>query len=1409
MPGLFDDVDEFGRQIVRDETDTNEPTQPVAAVPSRGIFDDVDEYGRQIGAPEPGMPEEEPGILDQLVGGYYDFRSRAAFETAVQRAKPTELEKKELTPGSLAARGYEPGTVGALVEKVAPEERKRRVQEALDQSAMFAAKGKEIPLSKETMDFLDENSGKTVWEAFKEAPIKIIAELGARSGASMAPGMALGIGAGALGGGPLGFAAGMGAGSARVDYAATIMGELQQAGVDLTDAQAVTDFVNSPAMAEIEKGALKRAAVVGGVDAISGLIGAKNLTAGMSSKFISEVTNAALQMPIQAGLGAAGEAGGELARGRTPNIREVAAEAAGEFVTAPVEIAGAAISGARAQVEDKTGGPLEDLTADELRKKVDDTKAARSAQIEQAQEAARQEAAAQGLDPLEQEMAAAQAGLEYSSVYEADVTRLNRLWEQRLAADEEARYFEEQQKEDAKRAEIQAAAAKRYEEGLAQIEQEKQTEAERARDREVVKQKAAGVEAAVEAAQRQEREAAAQVAETQRRREVAENKFRKLRRMRQEKGLEPKAELPGTSPYPSKAEVEAFKGKRAPSTAMAAAFTRAAETAATSPTNALPEPTQAQIEAGNYKKGHASVQGLDVTIENPAGSTRTGVSPAGEQWSTQMKDHYGYIKGTQSAEGVTEKLDVFVGDDVQSDQVFVVDQLNQEEGGFDEHKVMIGYPNQMAAIRAYRRNFKKGWKVGPVTQMSMDEFKQWTKTGDMTRPLQKIARPSPKMPATAEQFEEVIQAKTRKEGRRPRVLFRKGEAAQQDIEEIEAAPAPTEAPESFKPVQMKVSELKDVPGDKQRKSMAEMKEFVAKVKSGEIKPNVIVQTKNGKPIRIVEGNHTLRALRLLGVENVTVRTQEVGEPTIRLRVPENPPRSTTELASALVKEKGFSADPQTGAAVTEGYAVGIGAEEKMRGYGGEAFIDGYRRRHAEELSQPDVVFGGWVYEGETYLDVSRIFPETPEGLEAATALAKKNHEIGIMQLSKAKTGDGYIAMEYTPEELAAPVEGDTLEVTHYGKVPDLNILEGKYYGTGIKGAEAQRLAGAEAADIRDRVYFYTGKHRREAGLGPHVYKWTQANVYNIEKDPMNFRDQIDPELKGMDRQNEFDRIVKNAGYSGVYSPSMNGIGYLFGDVNVEYKGRVADLGLFRKPDMKADADVKPTFQEVQALVDEIQERLPLLQTEVIQDVTDLPTEMYTELAEMNGFSAKGMYHVPSGKLYIVVENADNLADVVKTIMHEGVAHKGLRYLLGDQLPALLRDIFETANPQGLFRIARIYGYDVQDKADQPFIAEEYIAHLAEGDIDAPLLQRVIDLVRSVLRDLGMVHQWTDNDIKALLRDSRAGLRAGKPLSKIMISSELEISDTGEVVEIEQQADVAIRQMDKRINMLEKLRGCVG
>lgn len=134
-------------------------------------------------------------------------------------------------------------------------------------------------------------------------------------------------------------------------------------------------------------------------------------------------------------------------------------------------------------------------------------------------------------------------------------------------------------------------------------------------------------------------------------------------------------------------------------------------------------PTEAQKEAGNYKKGHIKVDGLDITIEQPKGSIRRGTDANGKQWESEMHNTYGYIRGTEGVDG--DHIDIFLSDNPTEGKVFVVDQVNKD-GSFDEHKVMYGFSDMESARQAYLSNYEEGWQgLGNITEVSKEDFKAW------------------------------------------------------------------------------------------------------------------------------------------------------------------------------------------------------------------------------------------------------------------------------------------------------------------------------------------------------------------------------------------------------------------------------------------------------------------------------------------------------------------------------------------------------------------------------------------------------------------------------------------------------------------------------------------------------------
>lgn len=155
----------------------------------------------------------------------------------------------------------------------------------------------------------------------------------------------------------------------------------------------------------------------------------------------------------------------------------------------------------------------------------------------------------------------------------------------------------------------------------------------------------------------------------------------------------------------------------------------AAHEAATSPHNEIPEPTASQKANGNYAKGHLKLAGLDISIENPAGSQRK------PEWAA-LNDHYGYVKGEgEGADG--DHHDVFVKAGTPLDwsgPVFVINQM-KADGSFDETKTVLGATDANDAHKVYARNYEPNWKgYGSMAAFpDVAAYKKWLATADMTK----------------------------------------------------------------------------------------------------------------------------------------------------------------------------------------------------------------------------------------------------------------------------------------------------------------------------------------------------------------------------------------------------------------------------------------------------------------------------------------------------------------------------------------------------------------------------------------------------------------------------------------------------------------------------------------------------
>lgn len=131
-----------------------------------------------------------------------------------------------------------------------------------------------------------------------------------------------------------------------------------------------------------------------------------------------------------------------------------------------------------------------------------------------------------------------------------------------------------------------------------------------------------------------------------------------------------------------------------------------------------------QVQRAEYPfVGHILFQGLDIDVENQAGSYREGTDANGHQWRCLMHAHYGEFRVGEGTDG--DKLDVYVGECAESPVVVVVRQLCPDTGAYDEDKVMVGFVSDEDAIATYKKQYDRPGFYGGHDVMSIGAFHNW------------------------------------------------------------------------------------------------------------------------------------------------------------------------------------------------------------------------------------------------------------------------------------------------------------------------------------------------------------------------------------------------------------------------------------------------------------------------------------------------------------------------------------------------------------------------------------------------------------------------------------------------------------------------------------------------------------
>lgn len=122
---------------------------------------------------------------------------------------------------------------------------------------------------------------------------------------------------------------------------------------------------------------------------------------------------------------------------------------------------------------------------------------------------------------------------------------------------------------------------------------------------------------------------------------------------------------------------------------------------------------------------------LNINVQRPVGTLRTGTSDDGQKWSRRMFNDYGYIRRTKGHDD--EQLDCYLGGHPEASHAYIIHQNHPTTNQYDEDKVMLGFRNESAAKMAYLMHMPHARCLGGVTAMPYPEFETLVKDLGKTR----------------------------------------------------------------------------------------------------------------------------------------------------------------------------------------------------------------------------------------------------------------------------------------------------------------------------------------------------------------------------------------------------------------------------------------------------------------------------------------------------------------------------------------------------------------------------------------------------------------------------------------------------------------------------------------------------
>ena len=210
-------------------------------------------------------------------------------------------------------------------------------------------------------------------------------------------------------------------------------------------------------------------------------------------------------------------------------------------------------------------------------------------------------------------------------------------------------------------------------------------------------------------------------------------------------------------------------------------------------------------------------------------------------------------------------------------------------------------------------------------------------------------------------------------------------------------------------------------------------------------------------------------------------------------------------------------------------------------------------------------------------------------------------------------------------------------------------------------------------------------------------------------------------------------------------------------------------------------------------------------------------EVVTDASLLDGkrANAKGFYSKRTGKITIVIPNHANIADVEKTLLHEAVAHYGLRKLFGDHFDTFLDNVYQNAEPdirREIVKLATKNGWDFRTAT------EEYLASLAEQTdferMPYSFWTKIKQLFMKLLHSIGFENwqggELSDNELRYILWRSYQNLKEPGRYRSILGEAEdvakqyeLKVGNYAEQTEVTSgevaEASVGLDEVNERFN----------